>query len=158
MTKVSIVKAMVFPVVTYRCESWTIKKAECWRNDAFRLWCWRRLLRTPLDSKEIQPVHPKGDQSWVFIGRNDVEAEAPVLWPPNAELTHWKRSWCWERLSAGGERGDRGWDGWMASSTQWTWVWANSGRWWRIEKPGMLQSVGLQRVGHNWATEQQSVS
>ena len=157
MTKVSIVKAMVFPVVTYRCESWTIKKAECWRNDAFRLWCWRRLLRTPLDSKEIQPVHPKGDQSWVFIGRNDVEAEAPVLWPPNAELTHWKRSWCWERLRAG-EMGDRGWDGWMVSSTQWTWVWANSGRWWRIEKPGMLQSVGLQRVGHNWATEQQSVS
>ena len=152
MTKVSIVKAMVFPVVTYRCESWTIKKAECWRNDAFRLWCWRRLLRTPLDSKEIQPVHPKGDQSWVFIGRNDVEAEAPVLWPPNAELTHWKRSWCWERLRAG-EMGARGWDGWMVSSTQWTWVWANSGRWWRIEKPGMLQSVGLQRVRHDWVIE-----
>ena len=145
MTKVSIVKAMVFPVVTYRCESWTIKKAECWRNDAFRLWCWRRLLRTPLDSKEIQPVHPKGDQSWVFIGRNDVEAEAPVLWPPNAELTHWKRSWCWERLRAG-EMGDRGWDGWIASLTQWAWFWANPGRQWRTGEPGALQSMDDKQV------------
>ena len=82
-TKVCLVKAMVFPVVMYRCESWTIKKAECRRIDAFELWCWRRLLRVPLDCKEIQPVHPKGDQSWVFIGRSDVEAETPILWPPD---------------------------------------------------------------------------
>ena len=78
-TKIHLVKAMVFPVVMYECESWTVKKAERRRVDAFELWCWRRLLRVPLDFKEIQPVHPKGDQSWVFIGRTDAEAEAPIL-------------------------------------------------------------------------------
>ena len=83
-TKVHLVKAMVFPVVMYGCESWTIKKAECRRIDAFELWCWRR-LESPLDCKEIQPVHPKGDQSWVFIGRTDAEAETPILWPPHAK-------------------------------------------------------------------------
>ena len=82
-TNVHLVKAMVFPVVIYGCESWTIKKAEHQRIDAFELWCWRRLLRVPC--KEIQPVHPKGDQSWVFIGRTDVETEMPVLWPPDAK-------------------------------------------------------------------------
>ena len=83
-TKVRLVKAMVFPVVTYQCESWTIKKAEHQRIDAFELWCWRGLLRdSPLDCKEIQPVHPKGDQSWMFIGRTDAEAETPILWPPD---------------------------------------------------------------------------
>ena len=85
LPKVHLVKAMVFPVVMYGCESWTVKKAECRRIDAFELWCWRRLLRVPLDCKEIQPVHPKGDQSWVFFGRNDAEAETPVLWPPHAK-------------------------------------------------------------------------
>ena len=83
-TKVCLVKAMVFPVVKYGCESWTIKKAECRRIDGFELWCWRT-LESPLDCKEIQPVHPKGDQSWVFIGRTDVEAETPILWPPEAK-------------------------------------------------------------------------
>ena len=83
-TKVSLVKAMVFPIVMYGCESWTIKKAECWRIDAFELWCWWR-LESPLDCKEIQPVHPKGDQSWMFIGRTDVEAETPILWPPDVK-------------------------------------------------------------------------
>ena len=81
-TKVHLVKAMVFPVVMYGCESWTIKKAEHRRIDASELWFWKRLL-SPLDCKEIQPVHPKGDQSWVFVGRTDVEAETPILWPPN---------------------------------------------------------------------------
>ena len=75
---------MVFPVVMYGCESWTVKKAEPQRIDAFELWCWRR-LESPLDCKEIQPVHPKGDQSWVFFGRNDAKAETPVLWPPHAK-------------------------------------------------------------------------
>ena len=82
--KVHLVKAVVFPVVMYGCESWTIKKAECRRIDAFELRCWRRLW-SPLDCKEIQPIHPKGDQSWVFIGRTDVEAETPILWPPDAK-------------------------------------------------------------------------
>ena len=80
-TKVRLVKAMVFPVVMYGCESWTVKKAEHQRTDAFELWCWRRLLRVPLQGD--QPVHSKGDQSWVFIGRTDGEAETPVLWPPH---------------------------------------------------------------------------
>ena len=79
-TKVHLVKAMVFPVVIYGCESWTIKRDECRRIDAFELWCWRT-LESPLDCKEIQPVHPKGDQSWEFIGRTDVETETPILWP-----------------------------------------------------------------------------
>ena len=83
-TKVRLVKAMVFPLVMYGCESWTIKKAEHWRMDIFELWCWRR-LEGPLDCKEIQPIHPKGDQSCVFIGRADVEAETPILWPPDAK-------------------------------------------------------------------------
>ena len=82
-TKIHLVKAMVFPVVMYRCESWTVKKAECRRIDAFELWCWSRLLRVPY--KEIKPVYPKGDQSWIFIGRTDAEAEAPILWPPNVK-------------------------------------------------------------------------
>ena len=82
--KVHLVKAMVFPRVMYGCDSWTIKKAECWRIDAFELWCWRKLL-CPLNCKEIQPVHPKGDQSWVFIGRTDAEAETPILWSPDVK-------------------------------------------------------------------------
>ena len=84
-TKVRLVKPMVFPVVMYGCESWTIKKAEHQRSDASELWCWKRLFESPLDCKEIQPVHPKGDQSWVFIGRTDVEAETPIIWPPDAK-------------------------------------------------------------------------
>ena len=83
-TKVCPVKAMIFPVVMYGCESWTVKKAECRRIDAFELWCWRRLL-SPLDCKEIQPVHSKAGKSSVFIGRTDVEAETPILWPPHAK-------------------------------------------------------------------------
>ena len=84
-TKVCLVKAMVFPGVMHGCESWTVKKAEHRKIDAFELWCWRRLLKSPSDSKEIQPVHPKGDQSWVFIGRTDAEVETPIVWPPHAK-------------------------------------------------------------------------
>ena len=84
-TKVRLVKAMAFLVVMYGCASWTIKKAECQRINAFELWCWKKTLETPLDCKEIQPVHPKGNQSWVFIGRTDAEAETPILWPFDAK-------------------------------------------------------------------------
>ena len=95
-TKFRLVKAMVFPVVMYGCESWTIRKAECRRIDAFELWCWRKLLKSPLDCKEIQPVHPQGDKSWVFIGRTDVEAETAILWPPDT------KSWLiWKDPDAG---------------------------------------------------------
>ena len=85
LTKVRLVKAMVFPVVIYGCESWTVKKAERWRIDAFELWCWRRLLKVHLDCKEIQPVHSEGDQPCDFFGSNDAKAETPVLWPPHAK-------------------------------------------------------------------------
>ena len=113
-----------------------------------------KILESPSDSREIKRVHLySGDQPWIFIGRTDAEAEAPILWPPGVK-THWKRPWCWERLRAGGG-GGRGWGGWMASLTQWTRVCANSGRWWRTRKPGVLQTMGSQRVGHDLATEQQ---
>ena len=106
------------------------------------------------DCKEIQPVNPKGNQCWIFTGRIVTEAETPILWPPDEKnWTHWKWLWCWERLKAGGEGDDRGWDCWMGSPTQWTWVWVNSGSWWRTGRPGVLQSMELQRVRHNWATE-----
>ena len=101
---------------------------------------------------EIQSVHLKGNQSWVFIRRTDAEAETPILWPPHAELTHWKRLWCWEGLW-GGEGDDRGWDGWMASPTQWAWVWVNSRSWWWTGRPGVLPFRGLQRVRHDRVTE-----
>ena len=84
-TKVHLIKAMVFPVVMYGCDSWTIKKAECQRIDAFELWCWRKTLESPLDCKDIQPDHPKGNQSWIFIGRIDAEAEISIFWPPDAK-------------------------------------------------------------------------
>ena len=97
-------------------------------------WCFwtvvlEKTLESPLDCKEIQPVHPKGNQSWILIGRIDTEAETPILRPSDAiVLTHWKRPRCWERVKEGGKGDDRGWDGWMASLTQWIWVWANSRR------------------------------
>ena len=105
-----------------------------------------------LDCKEIMSINPKGNESWIFIGRTD--AEALILWPP--DVKSWlirKKPWWWERLKAGGEGDDRGWDGWMTSSTQWTWVWVNSGscRW--RGKPGMLQSMCSQKVRHDWVTE-----
>ena len=122
-------------------------------------WCfwsvvWRRLLRVPWTARRSRPVHPKGNQSWIFIGRTDVEAETPILWLPDAK--NWligKDPWCWERVRAGGEGDDRGWDGWLASPTQWAWVWVNSSSWWWAGRSGMLQSMGLQRVRHDWVTE-----
>jgi len=150
-TKVHLVKAMVFPVVMYGCESWTVKKAERRRIDAFELL--EKTLESPLDCKEIQPVHSKGDQSWVFIWRTDAKAETPVLWPPHAK--RWligKDSDAgrdWRQKEKGGDR----WDGWVASLTQWTWVWVNSGSCWWTGRPGVLRFMGSKRVGHDWATE-----
>ena len=152
-TKVCLAKAVVFPVVMYGCESWTIKKAECWRVDAFELGCWRRLLRIPWTArrsnqpilKEISPeCHWK---NWCWSWNSNTLA----TWCE--ELTHWKRPWFWERVKAGGEGDDRGWDGWMASPTLWTWVWVSSRSWWWTGKPGTVKSMGLQIIGHNWETE-----
>ena len=147
-----LLKAVVFPVVMDGCESWTIKNAECRRIDAFELWCWRRLLRVRWTAKrsnqsilKINPgVHWK-DWCWSW------NSNTLATWCE--ELTHWKRPWCWERLRAGGEGDNRGWDGWMASPTQWTWVWVNSEGWWWTGRSGMLRFMGSQRVGNDWATE-----
>ena len=180
-TKIHLVKAMVFPVVMDGGESWTRKKAKRQRIDAFELWCWRRLLKSPLDFKEIKSVNPKGNQPWIFFGRTDAEAEASILWSPDA-----KSRFTGKNPDAGKDWGQEekeatedemvGWayghttltrpissdlgsiwmgDGWMVSPTQWTWVWTNSGRWWRTGKPGVLQSMELQRVRHDLANEQQ---
>ena len=147
-TKVHIVKAMVFPVTMHGCESWTIKKDEHWRTDAFELWCWRR-LESCLDYKEIKSVNPKvlnihwKDRCWSWSS-----STLDTWWE---ELTHWKRPWCWERLKAGGKGDGREWDGWMASLR--TLIWASSRSWWWTWKPGMLQSLGFWRVGPKWVTE-----
>ena len=122
-TKVCLVKAIVFPVVMYRCESWTIKKAEHQRIDAFKLWCWRR-LESPLDCKEIKPVHPKGNQPEYSLEGLMLKLKLQYFGHWCKEPTQWKRPWCWERLKTAGEGGDRGWADWMASSTHWTWIWA----------------------------------
>ena len=150
-TKVRLVKAMVFPVVMYGCESWTMKKAGSEEFDAFKLWCWRRLLRVPWTArrsnqsilKEISPQYSleklmlKLQYFGYLMGRTD----------------SFEKTWCWEDLKEGGEGDDRGWDGWMASPTQWIWVWVNSGSWWWTGRPGSLLSMGSQRVGHDWVTE-----
>ena len=185
---------------------WELDSKESWvpKNWCFWTVVLEKILESPLDSK-IKPVNPKENQFWIFTGRSDYEAVAPILWPPDAknwltgkdsgeslglqgdqasqserkstlnihwkdwcwswssntlstwckEPTHWKTPWCWERLTARGEGDNRGWDGWVASLTQWTWVWANSRRRWRTGKPGMAQSMGSQRVGQDeqWAIE-----
>ena len=134
---------------------WQLDYKETW---VLKNWCFwtavlEKTLESSLDCKEIQPVHPKGDQSWVFIGRTDAVAETPIIRPPHAKSWLIWRPWCWERLKARGEGDDRGWDGWMASPTQWTWVWVNSRSWWWTGRPGVLRFMGLQRVRHDWATE-----
>ena len=131
---------------------WELDCEESW---ALKNWCFwavvlEKTLESPLDCKEIQPVHPKGDQSWVLL--------EGLMWKLKLhtwceELTHLKRPWCWERLKAGGEGDDRGWDGWMATPTQLTWVWVNSRSWWWTGRPGVLRFTGSQRVRHDWATE-----
>ena len=144
---------MVFPVVMYGCESWTIKKNEHQRIDAFELWCWRRLLRVPWTARRsnqsilkesVLGVHWK---DWCWSWNSNILA----TWCK--KLTYLKRPWCWARLKAGGEGDDRGWDGWMASPTQWRWVWVSSRSLWWTGRAGMLWFKGSQRVGHDWVTE-----
>ena len=157
LTKVHPVKAMIFPVVMYGCDSWTTKQAESQRIDAFDLWPWRRLLRAPWTAgrsnqsilKEISPEYSLEELCWSW------NSNTLATWCE--ELTHWQWPWCWEkwRQSEKEMTEDQivGWDCWMASPTWWTWVWASSGSWWCTQKPGVLQSMGWQRVGHSWATE-----
>ena len=150
-----LVKAMFFSVVLYGCESWTIKKAEHWKIDAFELWCWRRLLRVPWTArrsnqsilKEISPGYSWGG----LMLRLKLQYFGHLMWRADSlekALTPGK-------IKGGREGGDRGRDGCMASPTQWTWVWVNSRCWRRTRRPGVLQSMGSQRVRHNWVTEQQ---
>ena len=155
---------MVFPVVMYECESCTIKKAEHWGIDAFELWCWRRLLRVPWTAmrsnqsicKEISPEYSLEG----LMLKLKLQYSGHLMWRSDSlEKTQKikkrkKRLRCWERLKAGGEGDNRGWDGRMGTLTWWTWVWASSRRWRWTGKPGMLQSTGSQRVGHDWVTEQ----
>ena len=128
-TKVRLVKAMVFPVVMYGCESWTIKKAECGRINAFELWCWRRLLRVPWAARSNQSILKEISPKYSLEGLM-LKLKLPYFGTWCEELTSCKRPWCWERSKAGGEGDDKGWDGWMASPIQWTWVWVNCGSWW----------------------------
>ena len=145
MTKFHIVKAMVFPGVMYGCEELDHKESWVLKNRCFQTVVLEKTLQSPLDSKESKPVNLKGNQPWILIGRTDTEAEALISWPPDVkEPTHQKRPRCWERLRAGGEGSGRWWDGWIASPTQQTWVWANSQRQQRTGKPGMLQFMGSQ--------------
>ena len=136
-----------WPQVTlHGCESWTIKKAECQRIDAFELWCWARLLRVPWTARSSnQSMLKETSHEYSFEGVI-LKLSSNTLATWWEELTYWKRPWCWERLKVGGEGDDRGWDGWMASLTQWTWVWVNSGSWWWTGRPGMVWFMGLQRV------------
>ena len=151
-TRVHLVKAMVFPVVMYGCEldykeSWVLK------NWTFELWCWRRLLRVPWIArrfnqsirKEISPGCSLEELCWSW------NSNTLATWCE--ELTYLKRPWFWERLKAGGEGNYRGWDVWMGSLTQWTWVWVNSWCWWQTGRPGVLQFIGSQKVGYDWVTE-----
>ena len=135
-TKVHIVKAIVFPVVMYGCENWTIKKTEHWRIDVFELWCWRRLLRVPWTAR-------RSNLSILKEINLEYSLEGLML---KLRLQNFGHLMCkansLERLKEWGEGGDRGWDGWMASSTQWTWVWASSRKWWRTGGPDVLQSMG----------------
>ena len=140
---------------------WDLNYKESWAPKNWCFWTvvFEKSLENPLDCKAIQPVHPQGNQSRIFIGRT--EAETPILGPPDSKKwligkdpTHWKRPWCWERLKAGGEVDDRGWNVWMAPLTQWTWVWVNTRRClWVSGRPVVLQSMGSQRVGQDWMTE-----
>ena len=133
---------------------WELDCEESWAPKNWYFWTvvLEKTLESPLDWKEIQPVHPKGDQSWVFFGRTDAKVETLVLWPPHVKSWLIGKDWCWEGLGSG-EGDDQGWDAWMASRTRWTWVWVNFGSWWWTGRPGVLQFMGSQRVGYDWATE-----
>ena len=142
----------------YGCESWTIKKAEFQRIDAFKLWCWRRLLRVPWTARRsnqsiLKEISPEYFLKGVMLKLKLQHFSYLILRNDSFENMMLGKDWCWERLKVGGEEDDRGWDGWMASLTQWTWVWVNSGIWWWTGKPGMLQSMGSQILRHDWATE-----
>ena len=141
--KVCLVKATFFPVVMYGCESWTQKKAECRRIDAFELWCWRRLLRVPWTARRSNQTILKEASPEYSLEGLMLKLKLQYFGHLMQRTDSWERPWCWERLNTG-ERDDRGWDGWMVSPTQSTWVWVNSRSWWWTGRPGVLQSTRSQ--------------
>jgi len=137
----------------YGCESWTIRKAECQRIDAFELWCWRRLLRVPWIARRsnqsiLKELNPK-----YYLEGLVMKLKFQYFGHLMRRANSLEKPWCWERLKVGGEGSNRGWDGWMESLTRWTWVWVNSRSWWWTGRPGVLQFMGSQRVRHDWAIE-----
>ena len=152
-TKVHLVKAMVFPVVMYGCESWTVKKAECRRIDAFELWCWRRILRVPWTARRsnqsiLKEISPECSLEGLML-KLKLQYFGHLMWRGDS----FEKTLMLGKIEGGGEGDDRGWDGWMASPTQWMRVWVNSESWWRTGRPGVLWFMGSQRVGQDWATE-----
>ena len=148
---------MVFPVVTYSCESWTIKKAECQRIDAFELWCWRRFLRVPWTVRRsnqsiLKEVNPEYSLEGLML-KLKLQYSGHLM----QRVDSLEKTLMLGKIEGRRRRGNRGWDGWMASPVQWTWTWENSGRWWRIGKFGILPSMESWRVGQDLATEQQCV-
>ena len=137
----------------YGCESWIIKKAEHWRMDAFELWCWRRLLRVLWTAgRSNQPILKEISPEFSLEGlmlKLKLQYFGHLIWRADS----FEKTLVLGKLKVGGEEDDRGWDSWMASLTQWTWVWVNSRSWWLTGRPEVMQSVGLQRVGHDWETE-----
>ena len=146
---------MVFPVNMYGCDSWTIKKTEHWKIDAFELCCWRKLLRVPWTARRsnqsiLKEINPEYSLEGLML-----KLKLQYFGHLMQRVDSLEKTLMLGKTKAEGKGDDRGWDGWMASLTQWTWVWASSRRWWRTRKPGVLQSMWSQRVGHNWVTEQQ---
>ena len=152
-TKVHLVKAMVFPVVMYGCESWTVKKAERRRIDAFEVWCWRRLLRVPWTTRRSNQSILKEISPGISLEGMMLKLKLQYFGHLMGRVNSFEKTLKLGGIGARGKGDDRGWDGWMASLTQWMWVWVNSGNWWWTGRPGVLRFMGSQRVGHDWATE-----
>ena len=154
--KLSLLTTRVLPCLLWSPPQWAYIPLATAESKNYIYWAWESLespLRVPWDCKE-SPTSPFWrDQPWDFFGRNDAKAETPVLWPPHVKSWFIGKDWCWEGLGAGEEGDDRGWDGWMASLTRWTWIWVNSRSWWWTGRPGMLRFMWSQRVGHDWVTE-----
>ena len=151
--KVCLVKAMAFPVVMYGCEIWTIKKAEHRRIDVFELWCWRRLLRFPWTARRSNQSILKEISPECWLEGLMLKLKLQYFGHLMQRADSLENTLMLGKIEGRRRRDDRGWNGWMASPTQWTWVWVDSGHWWWTGRPGMLQFMGLQRVGHDWATE-----
>ena len=152
-TKFCLVKAMVFPVIMYGCESWTVKKAERRRIDAFELWCWRRLLRVPWTARRSNQSILKEISPGISLKGMMLKLKLQYFGHLMRRVDSLEKTLMLGGIGAGGEGDDRGWDGWMSSLTRQTWVWLNSGSLWWTGRPGVLRFMGSQRVGHDWATE-----